>query len=86
MCFLVGQLMMIIMRSGTGVVRKTERGRAECKAELSFLASSVRDAGAAERHRWEELSRCVTETHRTRAHAQRLDVYSYTLRPLGLQR
>lgn len=46
-----------------GVVRKTE-GRQECKAELSFLASLVRDAGAAERHRWEELSRCVTETHK----------------------
>jgi len=33
------------------------------EAELSFLASLVRDAGAAERRRWEELSRCLTETH-----------------------
>lgn len=62
-----------------GVVRKTEGGRAECKAELSFLASLVRDAGAAERHRWEELSRCVTENtqnsgSRTKTH--KLDVYS----------
>lgn len=60
-------------------MRKTEE--AECKAELSFLASLVRDAGAAKRHRWEELSCCVTETH---TKTDMLDAYSYTFRLVRL--